>query len=50
MVSKDPYVSFEVASTTFVTGTYENVEKITDELFQNIENEVKNLWIKILPK
>jgi len=50
VVSKDPHVSFEFAATTFVTGTYENVEKITDDLFQNIEGEVKNLWTKILPK
>ena len=50
MVSKDPYVSFEVASTTFVTGTYENVEKITDDLFQDIEGGVNNIWSKIVPK
>ena len=61
VVSKDPNVSFEFAATTFVTGTYGNVEKITDDLFQNIEGEVqnlfqniegelKNLWTKIVPK
>ena len=50
VVSKDPNVSFEVASTTFLTGTYENVEKITNDLFQNIEGEVNNLWSKIVPK